>query len=78
MFGIILYTVAAIVLYLFSDWVLNQIEIKRGTRLEHRSLIFFVIIMVLALSTFSLIERMVGTPGESAKSQNNTLVPKQN
>ncbi len=58
MTGTILYTVAAIALYLLSDWILNQIEIKRGKRLEHRSLIFFAIIMVLALSSFSLIERM--------------------
>ena len=58
MTGTILYTVAAIALYLLSDWILNQIEIKRGKRLEHRSIIFFAIIMVLALSSFSLIERM--------------------
>ncbi|MCP4010725.1 MAG: hypothetical protein GY726_14590 [Proteobacteria bacterium] len=58
MTGTILYTVAAIALYLLSDWILNQIEIKRGKRLEHRSLIFFAIILVLALSSFSLIERM--------------------
>ncbi len=58
MTGTILYTVAAIALYLLSDWILNQIEIKRGKRLEHRSLIFFAIILILALSSFSLIERM--------------------
>ena len=58
MTGTIFYTVAAILLYLLSDWILNQIEIKRGKRLEHRSLIFFAIILVLALSSFSLIERM--------------------
>jgi hypothetical protein len=58
MTGTIFYTVAAILLYLLSDWILNQIEIKRGKRFENRSLIFFAIILVLALSSFSLIERM--------------------
>jgi hypothetical protein len=62
MTGTILYTVAAILLYLLSDWILNQIEIKRGKRLENRSLIFFAIILVLALSSFSLIERMSESP----------------
>jgi len=58
MTGTILYTVAAILLYLLSDWILNQIESKRGKRFEHRSLIFFAIILVLALSSFSLIDRV--------------------
>ncbi len=54
----IAYTVAAVVLYAVSDWILNQIEIKRGKRLEHRSLVFFAIILALALGTFSLLERL--------------------
>ena len=53
----IYFTVAAVLLYLLSDWILNQIEIRRGERLEHRSLIFFVIILVLALVLFNLIQR---------------------
>ena len=38
----ILFTVVAIILYVVSDWILNQIEIKQGARFENRSLIFFV------------------------------------
>jgi len=45
----LLYTVGAIALYFLSDWILNRIEIARGERFEHRSLIFFVIIFSLAL-----------------------------
>ena len=52
---IIYYTLAALGLYFVSDWILNQIEIRRGERFEHRSLIFFGIILVLALTTFHLI-----------------------
>ena len=53
----IYFTVAAVLLYLLSDWILNQIEIRRGERLEHRSLTFFAIILVLSLVLFNLIQR---------------------
>lgn len=75
MTGMVLYTVAAIVLYLFSDWLLNQIEYRRGARLEHRSLIFFAIIMVLALTTFSLIERLATPPDNSINQQDGINQP---
>ena len=52
------YTIAGIVLYLGSDWILNRIEISRGQRFEHRSIIFFVIILVLAVVSFRIIEHL--------------------
>jgi len=52
------YTIAGIMLYLVSDWILNRIEIARGERLEHRSMIFFVIIFVLAVVSFRIIEHL--------------------
>jgi zinc transporter ZupT len=55
----IYYTIAGIVLYLGSDWLLNRIEMSRGKRLEHRSAIFFVIIVVLAVGSFQMIEYMM-------------------
>jgi NADH:ubiquinone oxidoreductase subunit 6 (subunit J) len=54
----IYYTVAAVLLYLVSDWILNRIEIRRGERLENRSLIFFAIILVLAVVFFNLIQQL--------------------
>ncbi len=51
----IYFTLAGLGLYFVSDWILNQIEIRRGERFEQRSLIFFGIILVLALITFRLI-----------------------
>ena len=54
---ILWFTLAAIVLYAASDWILNRIEIWRGARLENRSLVFFAIIMALALALFSLIRQ---------------------
>ena len=50
------FTVAAIFLYLASDWILNQIENRRGERFVNRSLIFFVIILVLSLALFRLVQ----------------------
>ena len=50
------YTIAGIALYLGSDWILNRIEIARGERLKYRSVVFFVIILVLAVVTFRIIE----------------------
>ncbi len=50
------YTTAGLVLYLLSDWILNKIEALRGDRLKHRSVVFFAIIMVLAVSSFKVIE----------------------
>ena len=53
---LVAYTVAGLVLYFVSDWILNQIEIRRGERFEYRSLIFFGIILVLALGVVQLIQ----------------------
>jgi predicted PurR-regulated permease PerM len=52
------YTIAAIFLYVVSDWILNRIERRRGERFENRSLVFFVIILVLAVILFNLIQQL--------------------
>lgn len=60
------FTVAAVLLYLLSDWILNRIEIRRGKRFEHRSMIFFVIILVLSLALFNLLQQLQpATPPEA-------------
>jgi hypothetical protein len=53
------YTIAALVLYVLSDQILIKIETWRGDRLKHRSLVYFVIILVLSVSTFKVIEIFV-------------------
>lgn len=58
--SIIYFTIVAIVLYLTADWLLERVEIAAGRRLENRSLIFFVILLTLALSSFSLIQHYIG------------------
>ena len=54
--SIVYFTLIAIILYFAADWILERVEIAAGKRLEHRSLIFFVILLTLALSSFSLIQ----------------------
>ena len=60
------YTVAAIFLYVVSDWILNQIETRRGERFENRSLLFFAIILVLSVLLFNLIKQIQPDPVPSA------------
>lgn len=50
------YTIAGLILYVLSDWILSKVEEMRGAAFEQRSLIFFVIILVLALTSFKAIE----------------------
>jgi hypothetical protein len=54
-----MYTLAGIILYFGSDWILVQIENAAGKQFENRNLIFFAIIMVLAISSFALIRLLV-------------------
>jgi hypothetical protein len=56
----IYFTLAAIALYFVSDRILERIEIARGARLEHRSLVFFGILLGLALVSFALIRGLTG------------------
>ena len=55
---IIYFTLISIVLYVFADWLLQRIELAYGRRLEQRSLIFFGILLFLALTGFALIRRL--------------------
>jgi len=58
---IIAFTVVGIALYFFSDWALLMLEKVHGEPLPHRNIIFFVLIMTLALSSFSLIRTLAGS-----------------
>jgi hypothetical protein len=53
----VLFTVLAIVLYLVSDRVLLALESRAGRRFENRSLIFFAILLTLAVVTFAVVQR---------------------
>ncbi len=59
------FTVTAVLLYLFSDWLLNKIEQRIGKRLKYRSVVFFAIISVLAYSSFGFIDTLMTSPDDS-------------
>ena len=56
---IITFTIVAVALYFFANWVLDRIEMHLGKRLPYRSLIFFAILATLAWSSFALINRLM-------------------
>ena len=55
------FTLAGLLLYFLSDWILVKVERWRGAVFEQRSLIFFAIILVLALISFRAIELLLGS-----------------
>lgn len=57
---IIYFTLAAILLYLISDWLVRQIEAFLGRRLDYRTPIFFAFLLVLAVSSFTVIRSIAG------------------
>ncbi len=56
---ILLFTLVAVALYFFSDWLLRQLERYRGKPFEHRQGIYFVIILVLSMGSFEIIGRLL-------------------
>lgn len=58
--SIVYFTIVAIILYVTADWLLERVEVAAGRRLKNRSLVFFVILASLALSSFSLIQYYTG------------------
>ena len=52
------YTLMGIILYFGSDWILVQIEKAAGRQFENRNMVFFVIILILALSSFAVIRTL--------------------
>jgi len=55
---IIYFTLVAVFIYVGADWILNRIEVAAGRRLEYRSIIFFAIFLVMALSSFALVRHL--------------------
>lgn len=55
---IVYFTIVGAGLYLLTHWALDRVERSRGARFKHRDLIFFGIILVLALISFRIIQRL--------------------
>jgi hypothetical protein len=59
---IVYFTAVSIILYLAANSILERIERSVGRRLEHRTLAFFLVLLILAVTTFALIRRYTGNP----------------
>lgn len=59
---LVVFTVVAIALYVGADAILDWIERARGARFENRQVVFFAIILPLALATFWLLRHLFGPP----------------
>ncbi len=57
---ILIFTLNAIFVYLFSDWLIRTIEEKRGKPLKRRQVIFFVVFLILVLVSFQLLQSIFG------------------
>jgi len=57
MIGMLAFLVVGLILYFVADWLLKFIEAAMKRRLENRSLVFFGILLALALLVFPLIQR---------------------
>ena len=53
------YTIAAIVLYLVADRVIDMAERRAGRRCEDRSIYFFVLLSALAVGSFYVIRTLI-------------------
>lgn len=53
------YTLAGIVLYLLADRILRRLEFRAGRVFEHRTVIFFLLLLGMALASFALIRAIV-------------------
>jgi predicted PurR-regulated permease PerM len=54
------FTLVAIALYFAADRLLDWIERKRGARFENRQVVFFAIMLPLALAAFWLMRGLSG------------------
>ena len=54
------FTVTAILCYVIADWALRRVELIAGRRFENRTLIFFGILLGLALVSFALVRNFAG------------------
>ena len=57
---VVWFTLVAVALYFGADWLLDWIERKRGARFENRQIVFFALILPLALAAFWLARMLSG------------------
>jgi TRAP-type C4-dicarboxylate transport system permease small subunit len=68
---ILYFTLAAILLYFAADWILSRIETAAGRRFKYRNLIFFALLLVMALTSFALIQQLADHNGLQDQNKSN-------
>jgi hypothetical protein len=56
---LILFTLNAIVIYLLSDFLVTKIEQYRGGVMKQRQAVFFVIFLVLVMTSFQILRNLL-------------------
>jgi len=56
---IVVFTLNAIVVYFFADWVIRALERRKGETLKYRQVVFFVIFLSLALISFNVLKTLL-------------------
>ncbi|MCC7045492.1 MAG: hypothetical protein IT562_02150 [Alphaproteobacteria bacterium] len=56
---VLYFAVVGIALYLLSDWLVDRCEQLAGRRFTNRTALFFVILLVLAVSVFSILQHLL-------------------
>ncbi len=77
MLQILVFTITAILLYVFSDWLLGKMEQIRGKPFAARSMVFLIIILLLSVVTFEGLQKILSSklPVEAAATEKKTQVP---
>jgi hypothetical protein len=60
MLEILLYTASGIMLYMGADAALRYLESVHGEPIPYRSVVFFVLILLMAIILFQVIQQFVG------------------
>lgn len=58
---VIIFTLNAIFIYLFADWIIRKVEEKRGEVLKQRQIVFFFVFLTLALVSFQILRNLFAT-----------------
>ncbi|MDX1405058.1 MAG: hypothetical protein R3192_10995 [Woeseiaceae bacterium] len=59
MMEIVIFTLNAILIYLLADWIVRKIEAQRGEVLKQRQVVFFIVILALALLSFEILQNLL-------------------
>jgi hypothetical protein len=59
---LILFSLNAVVVYLVSDWLVRLIEQRQGRVLKQRQVVFFVIFLILVMTSSHILRTLLG-PG---------------